>query len=103
LTREGIDEAEEAIGAEGLWTTGLNEITLPDLLTDTPIVPNADGVACTTGKALAWIIHENIHRIGLVADGGLAGSQSPLWAPKSALRPLQPVYRGGLFSQMRSI
>ncbi len=53
--------------------------------------------------ALAWIIHENIHRIGLVADGGLAGSQSPLWAPKSALRPLQPVYRGGLFSQMRSI
>ncbi len=52
---------------------------------------------------LAWIIHENIHRIGLVADGGLAGSQSPLWAPKSALRPLQPVYRGGLFSQMRSI
>ncbi len=57
----------------------------------------------TLGGALAWIIHENIHRIGLVADGGLAGSQSPLWAPKSALRPLQPVYRGGLFSQMRSI
>ncbi len=56
-----------------------------------------------TVRALAWIIHENIHRIGLVADGGLAGSQSPLWAPKSALRPLQPVYRGGLFSQMRSI
>jgi len=45
--------------------------------------------------ALAWIIHENIHRIGLVADGDLAGSQSPLWTPKSALRPLQPVYRGG--------
>jgi len=46
-------------------------------------------------KDLAWIIHENIHRIGLVADGGLAGSQSPLWTPKSALRPLLPVYRGG--------
>jgi len=46
-------------------------------------------------RQLAWIIHENIHRIGLVADGGLAGSQSPLWTPKSALRPLQPVYRGG--------
>jgi len=58
---------------------------------------------CKITEDLAWIIHENIHRIGLVADGGLAGSQSPLWAPKSALRPLQPVYRGGLFSQMRSI
>jgi len=23
---------------------------------------------------LAWIIHENIHRIGLAVDGGLAGS-----------------------------
>ncbi len=44
---------------------------------------------------LAWIIHENIHRIGLAADGVLAGSQSPLWTPKSALWPLQPVYRGG--------
>ena len=44
---------------------------------------------------LAWIIHENIHRIGLVADGGLTGSQSPLWTPKSALWPLLPVYRGG--------
>jgi len=62
------------------------------------------GVGCGVTKGinigehtaqLAWIIHENIHRIGLVADGGLAGSQSPLWTPKSALRPLQPVYRGG--------
>jgi len=25
-------------------------------------------------QALAWIIHENIHRIGLAVDGGLAGS-----------------------------
>jgi len=48
----------------------------------------------TPPRRLAWIIHENIHRIGLVADGGLAGSQSPLWTPKSALRPLLPVYRG---------
>ncbi len=44
---------------------------------------------------LAWIIHENIHRIGLPADGVLVGSQSPLWTPKPALWPLQPVYRGG--------
>jgi len=52
---------------------------------------------CMQGNAstlLAWIIHENIHRIGLAADGGFAGSQSPLWTPKSALRPLLPVYRG---------
>jgi len=46
-------------------------------------------------KPLAWIIHENIHRIGLAANGGLAGSQSARWTPKTALQALQPVYRGG--------
>jgi len=35
---------------------------------------------------LAWIIHENIHRIGLAADRSSVGSYSPLLVPKSALR-----------------
>jgi len=48
-----------------------------------------------TSVYLAWIIHENIHRIGLAANGGLAGSQSARWTPKTALQALQPVYRGG--------
>ncbi len=67
------------------------------------LMPRLARVVCRAGitgafdeaaTQLAWIIHENIHRIGLAADGGFAGSQSPLWTPKSALRPLLPVYRG---------
>jgi len=41
---------------------------------------------------LAWIIHENIHRIGLAADRSSVGSYSPLLVPKLALRPLQAPY-----------
>jgi len=38
---------------------------------------------------LAWIIHENIYRNGLAADGGFRRPQSPLWVPKSVLEPIQ--------------
>jgi len=41
---------------------------------------------------LAWIIHENIHRIGLAADRSSVDSYSLLLVPKSALRPLQTPY-----------
>ena len=37
---------------------------------------------------LAWIIHENIYRNGLAADGGFRKPQSPLWVPKSVLEPI---------------
>ncbi len=39
--------------------------------------------------ALAWIIHENIYRNGLAAEGGFRRPQSPLWVPKSVLEPIQ--------------
>jgi len=38
---------------------------------------------------LAWIIHENIYRNGLAADGGFRRPQSPLGVPKSVLEPIQ--------------
>jgi len=38
---------------------------------------------------LAWIIHENIYRHGLAADGGFHRPQSPLGVPKSVLEPIQ--------------
>ena len=70
--------------------------TAAALVADAPSEDNAQTLPVQVDTArLAWIIHENIHRIGLAADGGLVGSKSPLWTPKAALRPLLPVYRGG--------
>jgi len=43
----------------------------------------------TVGTALTWIIHENIYRHGLAADGGFHRPQSPLGVPKSVLEPIQ--------------
>jgi len=34
---------------------------------------NSDNMRNEANIPLAWIIHENIHRIGLTADGGFAG------------------------------
>jgi len=45
--------------------------------------------AATALTALAWIIHENIYRNGLAADGGFRRPQSPLGVPKSVLEPIQ--------------
>jgi len=43
----------------------------------------------TAMTQLAWIIHENIYRHGLAADGGFHRPQSPLGVPKSVLEPIQ--------------
>jgi len=48
-----------------------------------------DGAVFVSLASLAWIIHENIYRNGLAADGGFRRSQNPLWLPKSVLEPIQ--------------
>ncbi len=45
--------------------------------------------ALKLSSLLAWIIHENIYRHGLAADGGFHRPQSPLGVPKSVLEPIQ--------------
>jgi hypothetical protein len=57
--------------------------------------PDATQVAFPLGGigtgniSIAWIIHENIYRNGLAADGGFRRPQSPLGVPKSVLEPIQ--------------
>jgi len=54
-----------------------------------PLKKRLWGAGSVAGAVLAWIIHENIYRNGLAADGGFRRPQNPLWLPKSVLEPIQ--------------
>ena len=80
-----VRPSPDALDQIFLWYMLQHKLTdLRNAITATTV----PGIGRDDVETLAWIIHENIYRNGLAADGGFRKPQSPLWVPKSVLEPI---------------